>query len=85
MRRTITGLVAATFALGLTVLSAPAANAANAPEGCVKVQGTIICDDPAGQSDNNFTTTKKGSENSSHDAETTNPGGQTPAGLQQGL
>jgi hypothetical protein len=66
-------------------LAAPVAQAANAPPGCEKIQGTIVCstdDSPH----NNWTedSTKKGSVNSSHEEESTatNPGGHQPPGAQ---
>jgi hypothetical protein len=54
--------------------SALPALAANAPEGCEKVRGTIVCQE-SGKNENQpkfqQTTTKKGSVNSSHEEETT--------------
>jgi hypothetical protein len=50
-------------------LSAVTAFAANAPPGCHKDQGTIVCPDDAKNDrfDGNQQTTKKGSINSSHE------------------
>jgi hypothetical protein len=45
-----------------------------------KYHGTLYCIDYAGNSGNSWTDTKKGSESSSHDRETTNPGGNQPPG-----
>jgi hypothetical protein len=71
MIRRITMLVAA--ALLALSLSVPMAFAANAPEGCTKERGTIICQE-SGKNENQpkfqQTTTKKGSVNSSHEEET---------------
>ena len=53
-------------------LSAVTAFADNAPEGCHKERGTIICPSDAKNDrfDGNQQTTKKGSVNSSHEEET---------------
>jgi hypothetical protein len=53
--------------------SAGRALAANAPEGCEKVRGSIVCQE-SGKNENQpkfQQTTKKGSVNSSHEEETT--------------
>jgi hypothetical protein len=71
MIRGITMLVVAAM-LALS-LSAPVALAANAPEGCTKERGTIVCQQ-SGKNENQpkfQQTTKKGSVNSSHETETT--------------
>ena len=80
----LTALLAAS-ALGAAVAVPAIAQGANAPEGCEKVRGTIVCefdDTPS----NHWTTdtSKKGSVNSSHETETTatNPGGNQPPGRQ---
>jgi hypothetical protein len=65
--------------------AASSAQAANAPAGCEKVQGTIVCQE-SDSPHNNWSTesTKKGSVNSSHeeDSTATNPGGNQPPGAQ---
>jgi len=57
----------------LALAMAVPAFAANAPEGCTKERGTIICQ-KSGKNENQpkfkQTTTKKGSVNSSHEEET---------------
>ena len=72
MLKRITMLVVA--AMLAVSLSAPVALAANAPEGCTKERGTIVCQE-SGKNVNQpkfqQTTTKKGSVNSSHEPETT--------------
>ena len=72
MRKRISLLIAALM-LALTMsFGSVAAFAANAPEGCTKERGTIICQE-SGKNENQpkfqQTTTKKGSVNSSHEEE----------------
>jgi hypothetical protein len=66
-------LAAATLTVVMAFGSALPALAANAPEGCEKVRGTIVCQE-SGKNENQEkfqqTTTKKGSVNSSHEEET---------------
>lgn len=67
-------LAAATLTVVMAFGSALPALAANAPEGCQKVRGTIVCQESGkNQKQEKFqqTTTKKGSVNSSHEEETT--------------
>jgi hypothetical protein len=66
-------VTAALMAAMMMVATAAPAFAANAPTGCVKVQGTINCPDDAKNDkfDGNQLVTKKGSVNSSHEPETT--------------
>jgi hypothetical protein len=63
-------MVAALMAVMMMAATAVPAFAANAPAGCDKVRGTIICEE-SGKNENQpkfqQTTTKKGSVNSSHD------------------
>jgi hypothetical protein len=73
MRKRISLLIAALM-LALTMsFGSVAAFAANAPEGCDKVRGTIVCQE-SGKNENQEkfqqTTTKKGSLQSSHEEET---------------
>jgi hypothetical protein len=72
MRKRITVLVGA-LVLALTMsFGGVAAFAANAPAGCEKVRGTIVCEE-SGKNENQpkfqQTTFKKGSVNSSHEEE----------------
>ena len=64
-------MVAALMAVMMMAATAVPAFAANAPEGCHKEQGTIIC--PSTAKNDKFTgnqlTTKKGSLSSSHEEE----------------
>lgn len=60
-------------------LAAPGGDLSNCDE-TFKERGTVYCINYAGNSDNSWTTDKKGSANSSHDAHVTNPGGQQPRG-----
>ena len=80
----LTALLAAS-ALGAAVAVPAIAQGANAPPGCEKIRGTIVCSEDDTPS-NNWTTdsSKKGSVNSSHEEETTvsNPGGNQPPGRQ---
>jgi hypothetical protein len=74
MSRRIKLLVAAaTLSLVMAFASALPVLAANAPAGCEKVRGTIVCQQ-SGKNENQEkfqqTTTKKGSLQSSHDPET---------------
>jgi hypothetical protein len=50
----------------------------------VKQQGTAACQFPVGNSDNVKTTSQKGSFESSHGEQRTNPGGNQPPGQQGG-
>jgi hypothetical protein len=69
IRRITMWVVAAMLAVSL---SAPVVFAANAPAGCEKVRGTIVCQE-SGKNTNQpkfqQTTFKKGSVNSSHEEE----------------
>jgi Spy/CpxP family protein refolding chaperone len=72
MRKRITLLIVA-LVLALTMsFGSAAAFAANAPAGCEKVRGTIVCEE-SGKNENQpkfqQTTFKKGSVNSSHEEE----------------
>jgi hypothetical protein len=72
MRKRITLLIVA-LVLALTMsFGSVAAFAANAPAGCEKVRGTIVCEE-SGKNTNQpkfqQTTFKKGSVNSSHEEE----------------
>ena len=64
--------LAAMLVVALSVTAATSF-AANAPEGCHKERGTLICPQEAKNpnQDQEQTVTKKGSVNSSHDAEST--------------
>jgi len=64
-------VVAALMAAMMMVATAAAVFAANAPEGCTKEQGTIVCPSDAKNDrfDDNLVTTKKGSVSSSHEEE----------------
>ena len=61
----------------LAAMTAAPAFADNAPPGCEKKRGTIVCED---EPSNNWQQSKKGSINSSHDTATTNPGGNQAPG-----
>ena len=65
-------ITAAIMAAMMTMATAVPAFAANAPDGCTKEQGTIVC--PSTAKNDKFTgnevTTKKGSTSSSHPEET---------------
>jgi hypothetical protein len=77
----ITAAIATPLALSLGVVASP--SSALAETTCDKVRGTIVCvtEEPVGNSDNvkTSTTSKKGSESSSHETESrksmTNPSG----------
>ena len=73
MKRIIMMLTVAAMLVVALSVTAPLAFAANAPEGCDKVRGTIVCPSDAKNDrfDDNQQTTKKGSVNSSHEEETT--------------
>ncbi len=60
------------MAVMMMVATAAAGFADNAPPGCFKDRGTIVCPSDAKNDkfDGNQQTTKKGSENSSHDPQT---------------
>ena len=74
MRKRITLLITALMLALIMSFGSVAAFAANAPAGCEKVRGTIICQE-SGKNENQpkfqQTTTKKGSVNSSHEEQTT--------------
>jgi hypothetical protein len=81
---------AAALTLGLMVPAAPALAISDA-QACdeaggtfVKEQGTAECQFPVGKSGNVKTTSQKGSFQSSHQEEFTNPGGNQPPGQQGG-
>ncbi len=91
MKRTMRRAAAAgVLALGLMVPASPAMAESDA-QACedaggtfVKEQGTAECQFPVGNSHNLKTTSQKGSFESSHGEERTNPGGNQPPGQQGG-
>jgi hypothetical protein len=83
-------LVAALSVTALAATAAPA-SAVSDEQACTeaggtydKERGTASCQFPVGNSDNVKTTSQKGSFESSHGEEFTNPGGNQPPGQQGG-
>ena len=72
MRKRIASLITALMLALMMSFGSVAAFAANAPAGCEKVRGTIVCQE-SGKNENQpkfrQTTFKKGSVNSSHEEE----------------
>jgi hypothetical protein len=69
---------------GAAVAASPADECAAAGGTYTKSGSTAGCSFPVGKSDNTKTVDQKGSFNSSHDEEFTNPGGTQPPGQQGG-